>query len=174
MKLQRKIKLELFFRSFAGYVAIFAAFGFYSWFVDKLLEAALVFVCYLSMRLMFPKTFHTKPMLCIFLSITSFSFAISNTAPVTISLLSIVGVAFTIDFILWKVQDYLDLKNAFTEEEQLRRKCRELGFSKSKEEFAVSWLIGKKSIKEQMEEHGLGEQTVKNYRGQIKRALKGR
>lgn len=113
MKLRDKIKFNLF--KYGYYALIYLAIGICAIINDKILEAVFLFICYLALRYLFPKTWHSNNFyLCICTSISCFWIAITFLFPINVSILFSVVFGFVIGLILYLIQDYLDLKNRFT------------------------------------------------------------
>ena len=105
-KYVRKTYLTAFglFILFAIPVVVFAAlFG-------KLIEAIFLFVCFVTIRYSFPKTFHSTKYKCVFYSIMMFMGMIYVVIPKSISLVCSVFVASLACYILYLIKDYNDLK----------------------------------------------------------------
>ncbi len=165
--LNKKIKLELLARKAAGYLAIFGCFFVFSYFLNKTIDAAFITICYAGMRWMFPKTFHTKTALCIMLSILSMCFCIYNALGVSVSILCNCIIALALDYVLWRVQDYIDLLNRYSKD------MSKYGFSGRTQSFAEDWLLNKLSDKELMTKHEIySVNTLNSKKRFIKRKIR--
>lgn len=96
---------------FSMYALVFGSMGICGYFNDKLLETAFLFGCYIMLRFLTPKTFHSNNFYrCIFWSIVMFNLAIPMTLPLSISLFASVVMGYVISLVLYYIQDYIDLK----------------------------------------------------------------
>ena len=164
---------KFYFFKYKWYTVIFACAILFSLLLGKIVECGLYFVGYISLRYMFPKTFHhSKFYCCIFWSIMMMVSAIYSVMSINISLISSVLLSFLVGYILYRVQDYIDMKNIINDEMILRQRCEKLMLSNTMTEIAVDYLINRLSAKEQAEKMGYSVQTIKNYRSTIKKKLK--
>lgn len=105
------LKFKFLAFKYGLYAFIFAMIGLCAYINDKMIEAIFLFVCYITLRYTFPKTWHSKNFyVCIFFSIISFWIAIPLSLNKNISIFSTVILGALMGYILFKVQDYLDIK----------------------------------------------------------------
>lgn len=132
--------LGFYIFKFSMYALVFGCMGIAGYFNSKLLETAFLFLCYILLRFLTPKTFHSNNFYrCIFWSIVMFIVAIPMTLPLSISLFASVVMGYLISLVLYHIQDYIDLKieneknkmfNVETcTEEELIEKCKSKGFN---------------------------------------------
>lgn len=113
----------------------------------KYVETLFVFICFLSLRYCFPKTFHCPIVYnCVFWSIEIFWIAVPNTLPITISIFSSVIIGFLMTYILYLIQDYFDLK--IKSEKDIKNislselnKLLENSLLKNEEKFAIKYYL---------------------------------
>ena len=154
--------------------------------LHKHIEAFFLFACYLVLRYRFPKTFHhPNAYWCVFWSILTFWLCILSLLPLRLSILSSVVVALILCYVLFKVQDYIDMKkeleenavvkvfdlNTCTKEELLDR-CRTKGLSSNSTKIAISYFIDKdKSIYDIANEYGIEYDSARIRIRRIKQKL---
>jgi predicted DNA-binding protein (UPF0251 family) len=93
------------------YSAIFLGIAVCGLLNGKTFETAFLFVAFIVLRYCFPKTFHSKSVYrCVFYSILIFAIAIPHTLPLCISLFSSVIVGFLMTYVLYLIEDYVELK----------------------------------------------------------------
>ena len=169
--MKHSIKFYLF--KYKWYTVIFISAILFSLLIGKIVECGLYFIAYISLRYLFPKTFHHKNFYgCIFWSIMMMISAVYSVMNIGVSLISSVLLSFIVGYLLYRIQDYIDLKSSVDDEAILRSQCRKAGLSANMTEFAVDYLIKRLSAKEQAEKTGYSVQTVKNYRSAVKKKIK--
>ena len=107
------LKLRIKFGAFKYglYAFIFLMIGLFAFLLDKHIEAIFLFVSYVLLRYRFPTTFHHKNTYwCVFWSILTFWLCIISTLPLSLSILSSVIVALVLCYILYKIQESIDIK----------------------------------------------------------------
>lgn len=122
--------------------AIFVAVFSFALLLGKFFEGIVAVFTYFLLRYKFDKTFHCKNMwICVILSILMCWIMIAMTLPLNISLLSGVVVALVDCYILYKIKDYYDIKEAI---EKLKEKVDELSeeINKNKDKFLYSMNEG--------------------------------
>ena len=86
-----------------------------------------------------------------------------------------VGVIFAI--ITWKIQEYIELKNRYTEKEQLVEKCRKLKYNSLKTQMAIKFFIENEKPKDvwlwlcETQENPMEWDSVKNLKYKMKKDL---
>lgn len=122
------------------YLFVFSCIGFAGYINGKIIETCILFLCYVALRFLTPKTFHSKSFYkCIFLSIMMFWLAIPATLSLDVSLLSSILIGCTLSLILYFIQDYLDYKTdeikrksfnvLLCSKDELERRCVAKGFN---------------------------------------------
>lgn len=119
MSAYTKIKIKLFLMDFIFNAIIFSAIFLIAYIQDKIFLSILFYICWIELRYAVPKIFHykfsNKPIInllgCMFWSIFVFFVAINNLLPLGVSLFSSVLISIAINFILYKIQDYIDIKH---------------------------------------------------------------
>lgn len=111
-----------------------------------------------------------------------FVVALPNVLPITLSLLCGIIVGLIVVFILYKIQEYIDLKEFYTKhnifsletatEEQIIELCKILKYKKTKIDLAIKFFVEKLSNKQVLEwmcENHLNVEydTVRQYRYKI-------
>ena len=110
MKHRIKLPISFYLFRYSAYLLIFACIFTFGYLTDKLVASIYLFIAYISLRYLFPKTWHSKSFLrCIFWSIVSFFVAIELTPELSVSILASIVVGIIFDAILHKVSDYCDL-----------------------------------------------------------------
>ena len=110
MKHRIKLPISFYLFKYSAYLVIFACIFTFGYLTDKFVASIFLFVAYLSLGYLFPKTWHSKSFLrCIFWSIASFFVAIELTPELSVSILSSIVVGIIFDAILHKISDYTDL-----------------------------------------------------------------
>ena len=112
-----KVRLKIFAMNVIFELIVNSLILLLAFLVDKLLLTILFYLPFHCLRYAFPKVFHAKggkPIVnlanCIMLSILCYFSAMKLMLPLCISIFSSVVVAILINFVLFKIQDYLDLK----------------------------------------------------------------
>ena len=145
MKAYTKIRIKLFLLTLCFELAVNSAILFTAYFVGKLLETLLFYMPFHLLRKAVPKVLHVKggkPIYnllgCGLFSYLCYLVAMKLMPPVNISILFCVLVGIFINFVLYKIQDYLDLKREVAKhttdiykmtEEELRNYAKSKGLS---------------------------------------------
>lgn len=123
MKAYTKIRIKLFLLSLCFELVVNSAILFAAYIVDKLLETLLFYVPFHFLRRAVPKILHvraSKPIFsllgCGLFSYLCYLLAMKLMPTVNISIFFCVLVGAFINFILYKIQDYLDLKKEVAKE----------------------------------------------------------
>lgn len=145
---------------------------------NKIIEAIFLFICFVSTRYTFPKTFHSTKYKCILYSIMMFCGMIYVVIPTYISIISSVFVSTFASYMLYKIQDYLDLKKEaqktlieMTDEEFIKH-CKHKNLTM--QETMIADCIIRKNLKGNELYNAIGyskRQTI-NIRKQIFNKLK--
>jgi hypothetical protein len=139
-----RIKAELFIKTITGYLVILLALFFVSWVCDKVINALIILMAYLSTRWVFPITYHAKTDRgCLMFSIACFSIAIVITLPITLSIISSTIIGAVISVFLFALQYIIELHNKtkVSDKEELIAKCRKLGYNQLKTDMAIKFFI---------------------------------
>lgn len=195
MKPITKIKLKLFLMDLAFNLVAFSLIGVFAFINEKLLEAALFYIAWVGLRYIVPKVFHykfsKKPIMnilgCLFWSVAIYYIVILGICPVTTSIFISVLLSAGINFALYKVQDYVDLKSFHAEhskfkietatEDQIIKCCKLLNYKKYKIELAIKFFVEKLSHDEVWDymlknKHDISLDTVMQYKYRILKDLK--
>lgn len=102
--------------------------------------------------------------------------------PRSVSLLSCVPVAFAVDFILYKIKDYIDLKEFKDKKHefnidkctkyQLIKRCKEKGLSKHDIDVTIKMFYDKLDSKQLAQYLSIEVQSAKNKKYMLKNKLK--
>lgn len=139
-----RIKAELFIKTITGYLVILLALFFFSWVCDKVINALIILMAYLSTRWVFPITYHAKTDRgCLMFSIACFSIAIVITLPITLSIISSTIIGAVISVFLFVLQYIIELHNKtkVSDKDELIAKCRKLGYNQLKTDMAIKFFI---------------------------------
>lgn len=128
-----------------------------AYFTGKYLEACFQIIALFSLRYKFPKTFHAKTtMQCTFVTLSIGYIAIPSTAYLSVNLFSSILVSFSIAYISWFVQDYIDRKKPepvvewyMLDGDDLRSYCNKHALTKRQTEVLVALkngIVGEKQI----------------------------
>lgn len=153
MKVTTKIKLKLFAFDLTFELIVNSIILTIAYFSDKLVETLFFYLSWRVFRFAVPKIFHFKgktPLMsilgCMFCSCLVFGVAIQLMLPISISIFSSVLVGTLMNFILYKIQDYLDLKRKVAQEtiniyEMSEDKLRNYAKSKHLSEMMIDTLV---------------------------------
>ena len=93
----------------AFYLAFLGIVGFYSWLINKVLQATILLVGYTLFRWCYPTTWHAKTtQQCFAYSVLIFCFCTTLCLPIGVSIVSSVFVAVGLTYVLYKVQWLID------------------------------------------------------------------
>ena len=138
--LPKKLRIKFLAYKYGLYAFIFLMIFAFAFLFGKHIEAIFLFVSFVFLRYKFPTTFHhNSTYWCVFWSIFSFWVCIVAVLPLQYSILSGAVVELILCFILYKVQDYTDVKNALKE----ARTPKISIYSCSKDEFVSICLESK-------------------------------
>lgn len=117
MQVYAKIRIKMFFLNLIFELLLNGLIFFVAYLCDKLLITALFYIPFHLLRYAFPKIFHArgeKPIVnllrCVFFSCLCYFSAMKLMIPINISIFSSVIVGIFINYILYKIQDYIDLQ----------------------------------------------------------------
>lgn len=158
MKITNKVLLIRFrlFQITINTVILIAVFSF-AILLEKLLECVIILLSYFLLRYKFGKTFHSSNMwVCVALSILMCWAMIAVTLPISVSILSGVVVAIIDCYLLYRVRDYLDMRDQIMEltkpklfnvdtctEAELLERCKDLHLSQENADLAIEFFIRK-------------------------------
>lgn len=173
-----KLRIKFYAYKYGLYAFILFMIFAFAFLLDKHIEAIFLFVSFVFIRYKFPKTFHhNNTYWCVFWSILSFWLCIATTIPLGYSILSGVCVALLLCFILYKVQDYNDLKHKkpktiyeLTYDEFISL-CLSNGVRNERAVYAWDLIRSTMSVKELAEKYFVEEQTIKQDRWRFKKKL---
>lgn len=104
-----KILTILWTFKIAFYLAFLGIVGFYSWLINKVLQATILLVGYTLFRWCYPTTWHAKTtQQCFAYSVLIFCFCTTLCLPIGVSIVSSVFVAMGLTYVLYKVQTLID------------------------------------------------------------------
>lgn len=190
-----KVKLKLFIFNLLFDLTMFLIIGFCAYFNHKIKETVLFYIAWINLRYVFPKVFHfkqsRKPILnvlgCLVCSALIFIFTIPHIAPLHISLFSSITISAFINFLLYKIQCYLDYKDFYIKHtkfsvetattEQIENLGKILHYKRDKIELAKKFFVEKLSNRQVLEwlcENQLDVEydTVIQYRYRILKDIK--
>lgn len=165
--------LQFYGRRIRGYIIFFGVLSTVAFFQFRVVETLLMFACYLGLRWTYPKTFHTKPIPCIILSLVLFVFIVTTSPSVSNSLTLFVVTGLAIGYALWKTQDYSDLLHGDDNKIKLLvDKCYKSGLSKQMTSIAIDCIVNGLTNQEIADKYGIEYQTARNYRHKINKTIK--
>ena len=101
--------------------------------------------------------------------------------PRNVSLISSVPIAFLVDYVLFRIQDYIDLKTLKPIKKEfdinnctkyaLIKRCKKVGLSKSEIEIAIKKFYEKLTIKELADYLGIEPQSANNKKYNLKKKI---
>lgn len=182
-KIEKRLDRKLKLLSFIFNVLVFTGIGICAYLNQKYIECIVLLVAFLTLRYCFPTTYHSRSFwLCLVWSILIFVVTLPNVMPIQYSLLSGVILGCFVDFMLYKIQEYIDLKNFYIEhskfkletatKEEIIELCKILHYKKPKIDLAIKFFVDKWTNKQVLEwlcENKLNVEydTVKQYRYKI-------
>lgn len=153
MKAITKIKVKIFLIKCIFEIIVNGAILSIAFISDRLIETLLFYISWQVFRTCVPKIFHVRlksPLMsiigCLFCSILTFILAMKLMLPIEISIFSSVLIGILINYCLYKIQDYIDIKKEIAKqvkniyamsEEELRCYAR----SKHLSEMMIDTLI---------------------------------
>lgn len=177
------IRFRLF--QLAMNTAILIAVFSFALLFGKVVECTIILLSYFFLRYKFDKTFHSANMwVCIALSIFMCWAMCAVTLPISVSILSGVVIALIDCYLLYKVKDYFDIRNALTEltapkpfnvdtctEAELLERCKELRLSQENTELAVDFFIHKTKQSIIADRIGVDKKSVTIRKSRLKQKL---
>lgn len=113
-----KIKIKLFIIKLVFELAIHSSILVFAILSGKILETLLFYICWMAFRRVVPKIFHVKTnnawlniIGCFICSFAVFVISVSHLPTVRISILASIVMGIFINYILYRIQDYVDLLN---------------------------------------------------------------
>lgn len=188
MSVYTKIKIKLFVFDMAFNLVMWASIIACALLFNKIIEAFFFYICWNIFRSAYPKEYHykhsAKPIVnilgCLFWSNVIFWVVISNMLPVTTSIFASVVLGSVINFMLYKFQDYLDLKHEIANQtkniyEMTEDELRTYAKSKHLPEIMIDTLVLKVVHNyrwcEIMAERSYSKTAIRYHRKQINRYL---
>lgn len=153
MKVTTKIKLKLFAFDLTFELIVNSIILTMAYFSNKVVETLFFYLSWRVFRFAVPKIFHFKgktPLMsilgCMVCSCLVFGVAIQLMLPISISIFSSVLVGILMNFILYKIQDYLDLKKEVAKEtiniyKMTEDELRKYAISKHLSEMIIDTLV---------------------------------
>lgn len=153
MKVTTKIKLKLFALDFTFELTTNLIILFLAYFNNRIVETLLFYLSWRVFRFAVPKIFHFKartPLMsilgCMFCSCLCFWIAMKLMLPITVSIFSSVLVGIIINYTLYKIQDYIDLKKQIGQQtiniyKMTEDELRKYAISKHLSEMMVDTLV---------------------------------
>lgn len=140
-----KLRIKFYAFKYGLYAFIFLMIGAFAFLLDKHIEAIFLFVSYVFLRYKFPTTFHhPNAYWCVFWSIISFWLCIVATLPLNLSILSSIIVALVLCYILFKIQQSLDIREENKKLKEELDKSKQFSiYDCSKDEFIAYCLNNK-------------------------------
>ena len=168
------ILLKLKFKNFIKYqlwqyLIVFSSIAFCSWFFNRWIEGAMLCVAHTCIRKAFNKQFHfNKTAYCLMLTLALIWFTIPITAPIGVSLLSSIPIAFIVCFVGFLAQDRID---TYVKIKQLNKRINELlELINHKDIYAMS----EQELYEHCRSRGLSEEDCRIAYFIVIERLKGR
>ena len=149
--------------------------------IDKVLLAPSLILAFRLARVKIESKYaiyHCATILgCMVVSTAICLFGLYISLPSNISLINnvIVGVGFAV--ITWELQEIINIKLHFTEEERLIARCKELGYNDLKTEMAVRFFVRKEKPKDvwlwlcETQDNPMEWDSVKNLKHKMKKDL---
>lgn len=188
MKATTKIKLKLFLVKSAFEIVINSSILSIAFLSGKFIETLFFYISWLIFRLCVPKVFHIRnrsPLMnivgCLFYSIFLYILSLKLMLPISISICSSVLVGIFINYCLYKIQDYIDIKKqllnkvkdvyAMTEDE-LRTYARSKQLSEMIIDTLILKVIHNYKWVEIMAERNYSKTAIRYHKKQICKCLK--
>lgn len=110
-KFKKKVLAELYFARVFLYLVFISAQIVIAYFLDRLLELAIILISYTLLRWCYPKTWHHKQVLyCLLYSVAFFMILQRLSLPLSVSLFSGIVISILFTYYLYKFQCVLDAK----------------------------------------------------------------
>ena len=153
MKVETKIRLKLFIFDLTFELIVNSIILTMAYFSSKIVETLFFYLAWRVFRFAVPKIFHFKaktPLMsilgCMVCSCIVFGIAIKFMLPISVSIFSSVLVGILMNTILYKIQDYFDLKKNIAKEtiniyKMTEDELRKYAISKHLSEMMIDTLI---------------------------------
>lgn len=187
MKAITKIKLKIFLIKCIFEIIVNGAILSIAFLSDRIIETLLFYISWQVFRTCVPKIFHVRlksPLMsiigCLFCSILTFMFAMKLMLPIEISIFSSVMVGIFINYCLYKIEDYIDLKKEIAKqvkdiyamsEEELRNYARSKHLSEMMIDTLVLKVIHNYKWVEIQHERNYSKTAIIYHKKQICKAL---
>ena len=110
-KFKKKVLAELYFARVFLYLVFISAQIVIAYFLERILELAIILVSYTLLRWCYPKTWHHKQVLyCLLYSVAFFMILQRLSLPLSVSLFSGIVISILFTYYLYKFQCVLDAK----------------------------------------------------------------
>lgn len=188
MKIETKLKLKLLMFDIAFEFLMWVGIICCALWNNRIIETAFFYICWATFRYVFPKEYHyrhsKKPLInilcCLFWSNVIFWVVIPNMFPITISLFSSVISGCVVNYFLYKIQDYIDLKeekyintvNIYKmSEEELRQHAHSLKISEQIVDTLVLRVIHNYKWVEIMQERNYTKEGIRYHKEKLQKVL---
>lgn len=110
-KFKKKVLAELYFARVFLYLVFISAQIMIAYFLERILELAIILISYTLLRWCYPKTWHHKQVLyCLLYSVAFFMILQRLSLPLSVSLFSGIVISILFTYYLYKFQCVLDAK----------------------------------------------------------------
>lgn len=187
MKTITKIRIKIFLTKLLFEIVVNLSILSIAYLCGRFLETLLFYLSWQVFRLCVPKVFHIRvstPLKniigCLFSSILSFMVAMKLMFPIQISIFSGVIVGISINFLFYKIQDYIDLKTEMSKnainiysmtEDELRNYAKSKGLSEMIIDTLVLRVINNYRWCEIQQERNYTREGIKYHRQRIYKVL---
>lgn len=181
--LQLSLKLEEFVtEQLWQHIVVLSAIIFFAYITNKWLESLMFYIAHWAIRSAFDKQLHVNIVaLCLSITIFIFWIGITNTLPLSLSLLSSIPIAFAVSYLGFVIQDRLDLFvkiQAYKSvtiwrmaEKELREYCRLKGIARERIDFVVYKVYHQYKFAEIADRLGYSLDTIKDWSEICKKKL---
>lgn len=188
MKVESKIKLKLFLFDLTFELIIDSIILLIAYFSNVIIETLLFYLSWRIFRFAVPKTFHFKanknPFInicgCAICSILCFVIAMKLMLSVSISIFSSVIIGIFVNYTLYKIQDYIDLKKKMANEainiykmteDELRNYARSKHLSEIMIDTLILKVVNNYRWCEIMQERNYSKTAIKYHKKCIEKKL---
>lgn len=188
MNIRTKIRIKLFLFDLLFELIMWSSIGFCAFFNNKIIETIFFCCCWIAFRFVFPKEYHYKHsdkavyniLGCLFWSNVIFWVLIPNILPLGTSIFASVVASMLINTILYKFQDYLDLKKEIAnqtidiyslDEENLRKYAISKGLGEMMIDTLVLKVIHNYKWVEIQNERNYSKTAIKYHKKRINEIL---
>ena len=188
MKAITRIKLKLFLVKLAFEIVVNGLILSIAFLTGRYLETLFFYITWTMFRLCVPKVFHVrnkKPLMnivgCLFCSVFLYVISMKLILPLGVSIFSSVLVSIFINYCLYKVQDYIDIKKQLLNkvkniysmtEDELRTYARSKQLSEMMIDTLVLRVIHNYKWVEIMAERNYSKTAIRYHKKQICKCLK--